>query len=124
MAQEITINASLSCTNGNYSDSQTVNNLRVDQSAQGAIAGTVATSTSEADLTTTGVSTNGWMYLRNLSTTTGENILYGPKSSGVMVAFGTVKPNEAQWFRLGSGVTFRYKSATGTPKLQYWLLND
>ncbi len=104
--------------NGNMVDGMPSTVINYSMSAQEKFSNIVATSTSEADLTISGVTTPTLVYMRNLDT--GSNIIqWGPKSGGSMIEVGRINAGEEVWFRLGSSITLRVRSVANTPKLFY-----
>lgn len=123
MANEIKQAMQLSCTNGSFSTAAPQLSLSINQSAVGALQGVTAVTTSEADLSLTGLTTPGWVWMRNLDAT--NYVKVGPKSGGVMVECIRLKPGEAAMFRLGpSGVTLRWVANTATCNVQWMVLSD
>lgn len=94
----------------------------ITQTTEHLKADVISVTTSETDLDTTGVGTNGWLYMVNLGPT--NFVKYGPKSLGAMVEFGRLKVGEAALFRLAAGVTLRWVADTATCKVQYALFDD
>lgn len=71
MANEISLSLSLRCANGNFEESFTGNNIRVDQAALGGLGAVVTVLTNAAQQLALGdVTTAGYMAVRNLSTAT------------------------------------------------------
>lgn len=120
MANEITLNQYLSCTNGNFTTTWNPGQISITQSAIGAQSGVVVVGTSEEDLSVGDVSTPGILLLRNLDST--NYVDYGPKSGGSMVAFGRLKAGEVAQVRVGSSVTLRWVANTASVKVQVLLL--
>lgn len=69
----------------------------------------------EEDLSLGDVTTNGKIYVKNLDAT--NFVKYGPKSGGVMVEFGRLKPGEIAWLRLAPGITWRWIADTAAVKV-------
>ncbi len=121
MANEIKSTLSVTIVNGEFKD-QISESDSITQNAQGAGGGIVGVTTSEGDLSVGGVTTNGYLFIKNLDST--NFISYGPKSAGVMVAFGKLLAGEWAWIRIKSGVTIRAIADTATCKISYTLYQD
>lgn len=122
MANEIDVGLQVDCTNGEYSRSIS-ESVQIDQSAQGAAAGIVIVGqAAEEDLEFIDISSEGMLYLKNLDAT--NFVKYGPKSGGVMVTYGKIKPGEIAWVRLFPGVVHRWIADTDDVKVEYWMLED
>lgn len=72
----------------------------------------VSVGTSEEDLVLTGLTTEGFVLLRNLDDT--NYVTFGPKSGGAMVAFGRIEPGEEHLFRFEPGVVLRWIADTAS----------
>ena len=71
MANEISVSLSLRCANGNFEESFSGNNVRVDQATLGGTGAVVTVLTNAAQQLSLGdVTTAGYMAVRNLSTAT------------------------------------------------------
>lgn len=122
MSNELTITVSTSlanpstATSGGLRDNFTSGSIKANQTTAGMFTAVVATSTSEAAFPSSGLGTNGYMYLQNLDST--NDIDWGPSSGGSMVAAGTLKAGgPGQLIYCKSTSTFRHKASAGTPKL-------
>lgn len=115
MANEISITVAASLANVNLTDTISSLTKRITQTNQEMLSKVVSVTTSEADLDTTGITTLGWLYIRNLDAT--NYIQYGPKSAGAMVAFGKLKAGEFAILRLMTGITLRWVANTATCKV-------
>jgi hypothetical protein len=122
MANELTFTGATNLANGRLADSTPQQTLLVTQSLAALLAKVVSVTTSEADLTTTEVTTLGWAWIENLDST--NYVQYGPKSGGVMVVFGRLKPGEWALLRLDPGVTLRWKANTATCQVFVKIFND
>lgn len=107
MANEIKVGASLEVTNGNFKLPKAGTAIQqIDQSTPGGgVPGTVSIGTSEQDIILTEIGTFGWARIENTDAT--NFLTYGPKSAGVMVVFGRLRPGEAAVMRLEPGITLR-----------------
>lgn len=113
MANEITVNLSVACTNGKLKERFEPGAISVNQAAAESYAPTVVVGTSEEDLPVGDVATPGILVVYNLDST--NYVTYGPKSGGSMVAMGQIKAGDPpHLIRLASGVTLRWV-ANGSP---------
>jgi hypothetical protein len=122
MANELKHSLSGQLANGQLTDQIRAENLSLTQNAAALISKTVAVTTSEADLDTTGITTLGYAEIKNLGPT--NFLTYGPKSGGVMVAFGRLKVGEVALLRLEPGITLRWKADTATVSAYIKIYND
>lgn len=122
MANEISISVSAALANGTLSQAVSLSDS-VDQAAALAMFKTVAVSHSaEADVDLSPVTTNGFVFMQNTDST--NFIKFGPKSGGVMVELGRLKPGEVACFRLASGVTLRWVADTASVTVALWAWNN
>lgn len=124
MADEITLNLSLRVENGNFYELIKPQQMQFDQTAQGADMKTVSVTTAEASITVSGVTTLGWLYMRNLST--GNSVTYGPLSTATsgMISFGQLDPDEPAMLRLKPGITIRAVADTTTCLVDMRIFQD
>ena len=76
----------------------------------------------EEDMPVGDVTTEGFLYLKNLDDT--NYVIYGPKSGGVRISFGRIKPGEEHWIRLEPGVVLRWQANVADVKVQMKLFQD
>ena len=70
MADEITLTARLDVANGYYTPGTiSINSLQIDQAAAGAVEGIQNIGTTEEELGATGLTSKGWLFIRNLDAT-------------------------------------------------------
>ena len=119
MANELTLNLSVSFSKGLASAFKGINQF-VDVAGSNYVTGTLATSTSDATIDDGDIGTLGWVVLLNLSTTASENILVGDDGTNYPVI---MEPGEPAIFRCNGG-TVHVKSSTGTPSVEYLLIED
>jgi hypothetical protein len=113
MADELRVTMATRLDSGNLKDQIRSETLVIDQATAALISKVVAVTTSETDLDTTGITTLGWAYLKNLDAT--NYVQYGPKNvSNAMQAFGRLEAGEAALFRLEPGITLRWIANTAT----------
>ena len=117
MAGEITVTASLKCTNAAFilpqlgAAAQTINQSTIG----GGSPGLVSIGTSEEVVTITDISSLGWCYMKNIDPT--NYVTYGPTVSSAMAPFGRLKAGEACVFRLEPGITLRMQANTAAVKV-------
>ena len=118
MANEITLTARLDITNGFYAPgSITVNSLQVTQTAVGAVEGVQNIGTSEEELGAGGLSTKGWLYIRNLDATNYVQLGFATGAYGCRLRAG-----EFALFRTEPAATIYLKANTAAVNVQYrWL---
>ena len=90
--------------------------------AGGGNPGTVTINTTETTIPTTGITTLGYCWIKNLDPTNYFDI--GPDSGGSLVPWLRVKPGEEQTFRLKPGVTFKAQANTAACKAQVHILEN
>lgn len=123
MADEITLNARLRCTNGSLKIDVNPGQLSIDQSTLGGGGpGTVEIGTSEEDISFGDISTLGLCHITNLDTT--NYVQLGPKSAGSMVAGMRLNPGESYVLRLEPGVTYRAIANTAACKVSIICLEN
>ena len=83
--------------------------------------GTVATSTTTATLSVGSSTGPYWLFLRNMSSTTGEDIRVGNANADPITSLRTsLTPGESNLISVESGGTVYVEAASGTPSL-YWV---
>jgi len=123
MANEITLRIRMQLSNGNLKEDANPGNLSVDQTTQGSNGGVlIIGQAAEETISFTDITSEGYLYLRNLDGT--NYIKYGPDSGGSMVDFGKLKAGECAVLRLYPGLTLKAQADTADCKLQYLLLDD
>ena len=120
MANEITLSVYGQVVNGNFTSRFQPGNVQITQTTLGSHAPIVVVGTSEEDMSFGDIGTVGIVAMRNLDST--NYVQYGPKSGGVMVAFGRLKAGEVAVFRMDSAVTMRWVANTASCKVQVWAL--
>jgi hypothetical protein len=120
MANELTLRLQASILSGNLQSEFPQQIIRPNVAAQEQNGGVFSLTTSETDLTLTGITTPGWLILKNLDTT--NFLTWGPKSGGSMILCGKILAGEFAIFRLGAAVTMRMKADTATVKVQWWVV--
>jgi len=124
MAEEITASASLSVDNGIVSSKLAKVGLSVDLAGSDFTHQSQNAATGEAALDLGKITTPGWFLGINRSTTAAEIIEIRTQTGA---AYDTIKiePGEFACFRFGSNATAPYIiSASGTPTLEYLLVED
>lgn len=123
MANEITVTANLSCTNGGFSFASKENALRINQTTQGGGGpGVVTVTTSDAAVSLGTFTTKGYCFIKNLDGT--NYVEFGPESGGAIVKVIKLKPGEYAMFRLVSTATLRAQANTASVKCYIAVLED
>ena len=115
MAGTITVNVSASIVNSPLRDSFAPGAISVTQTTMGRHSPITVVGTSEEDLSFGDITTPGWVFIQNLDST--NFVTYGPKSGGVMVAFGKIKAGEVACLRIDPTITWRWKADTASVKV-------
>lgn len=123
MANEITVTANLSCTNGAFSFASKENALRINQTTQGGGGpGVVTVTTSDAAVSLGSYTAKGYCFIKNLDGT--NYVEFGPESGGAIVKMIKLKPGEYAMFRLVSTATLRAQANTASVKCYIAVLED
>ncbi len=133
MANEITTNYSLTFQNpaaGALATGQAPlkdsfsEQCQFTQTTPGLAAGMIIVPTAAAGtaLPLSGVTTAGWLLLRNLDTT--NYVQFGIQITGTFYPFGRLKPGEFALCRLDSTAVLYLRANTLAAAVQYKLLND
>lgn len=88
-----------------------------DQASNGAQGQIVAVTTSCAAVSEGGLTTPGWVVVKNLDPS--NFVTYGPDSGGSMIPMGRLDPLEAQVIKLSTACSLRWVADTATCKVQY-----
>lgn len=123
MANEIQIKANLKCENGSFKlPTLGSSSFNVDQTTRGGgVPGMISAATAGTDVTTTGITSLGWCYLKNTDPT--NFVEWGPKDSGTFYPIGKLLPGEECVFRLSPGKTLHVKADTAACKVQIVVLD-
>ena len=120
MANEISLSFRMGVTNGNYDPGTiSVSNQLIDQAAAGAVEGIQNIGTSEETLGVGGLSTKGWIFMRNLDATNYIEAGFATTVYGIKLEAG-----ECAMFRTGGSATIYLKANTAACNLQYRWLED
>jgi len=122
MANEISISASLSLENGELKIPTYGGAYNANQSAAaGGVPGFLALTTTEAAIGTTGVTTPGWVWMKNVGAVTAiwGKILSGPAYEEV----GRIPAGKAIVWYVGDSVSLYAKAAATTTSLQVLILD-
>jgi hypothetical protein len=125
MANEITVQTTLACTNGDVilpkvgggSYTLTQNNPGI-----AAINHSCVATAGGSAIALTGITTKGFTYLKNPDSSI--NISIGHWDGSTLHVFATLKPGETFEGRIDNAVSLRAISASGTPKLVGYMLED
>lgn len=121
MADEITIDARLRCTNNNLVLDHKAIGLQWDMSGTNMSAQVQSIATSHEVIEFGDISTAGWAFFRNVDATNYVEI--GLEVSSTFYAFMKLEPGEAAVLRLG-GTGIYAQADTAAADLQYVLLED
>lgn len=121
MAQEITVTLKMSVAKGYLVQKFEPGTILVDMSGTNAIGGVQNIGTTGEALTITDVSTAGYAFFRNTSTTISVDI--GTGTAGSFVAFMRLKAGEVAICRLGTNAPTA-RSVSSTVDLQFFILAD
>lgn len=113
MADEIRVKASIKVENGEFQFPEIGRSeVRVDQAAEGGgVPGTLSIGTSEEDVDLSALTTEGWLWMKNLDTT--NHVQWGASTGGTfpsMVTIGRLEAGEPALFRMEPGATLRMKA--------------
>ncbi len=123
MSDEITVTAALRCSNGDFRLDVNPGSVQIDQAiAAGGNPGTVSIGTVDTAISFTGLTTPGYVWMRNLDGTNYVDI--GPDSGGTMVPCLRLKAGEVALFRLSAGVTLKGKAHTAACLVQIHALDS
>jgi len=118
----ITVNASLTVANGNFTARYTSGALQIDQViAGGGAPGFVNIGTSEETVSFGDITTPGYVFIRNLDDT--NYVTLGPDSTG-MVAAIKLKAGEVALFRTDDSATWKAQANTAACDLSFYVLED
>lgn len=98
--------------------------FQIDQTESGFAPGVVLVqdSPTETDIDLSELTAEGVVYMKNLDTT--NDVTWGPKSGGVMVPIGCLKPGEVAFFRMEAGTTLRMTGDTDPCKVEIRCYED
>ena len=123
MANEITIQANLSCTNGGFSFATREGSVRVDQTVNGGGGPGVVTITTSDTAPSLGTFTaKGYCFIKNLDAT--NYVEFGPESGGAIVKMMKLEAGEYALFRFAAGTTLRAQANTASVKCYIAVLED
>jgi hypothetical protein len=119
MANELNLNLVFSVSNSGLAMSQQVG-AQYNQSTAATSASVATVGTTESTISLAGITTPGFLYLKNMDSTSYVDV---GRASGSY--FVRVKPGEVALFRLQPAVITLYVIASGASVLLYhWLLAD
>lgn len=117
MANEIRGQLNFTVTNESFRD-QVSEAFEINQAEVGFSPGTVLVqdSPTETDIDLSELTSEGFVFMKNLDAT--YNVTWGPKSGGVMVPLGCLKPGEIAFFRLEPLTVLRMTGDTDPCKVE------
>ena len=121
MANEISITAQLFNTNGIF-DTRWNQTDTTNQTIAGGISGVWDVATTLTNLSTTGITTKGYVAMRNIDTANFVEIGYN--DSGTLRKFLKLKTGEMALFRVVPTVTVAGQADTATTKVSYMVIED
>lgn len=127
MSQRLRYNLNVQTEFGLMKDDISAAGREVALNAQGNASGVITAPTGGegTTLTLTGITTLGWVWLRNIDDSASPNyVTWGVDSGGLLIEVGRMKPGEDAWFRLEPGVTIRLRADTLGVPVQYKVVND
>jgi hypothetical protein len=123
MANEITIQANLSCTNGGFSFATREGSVRVNQSVNGGGGpGVLTITTSDTALSLGTYSAKGYCFIKNLDPT--NYVEFGPESGGAIVKMIRLNAGEYALFRFVSAAVLRAQANTASVKCYIAVLEN
>jgi hypothetical protein len=129
MADEIRTQSYLEVSNGNFVQPRLGNFVQqIDQATPGGgVPGQITATTAGVDVSVTGLTAVGLVYIRNIDST--NFVTVGPKLAGTFYPFIKIKPGEAYIFRLDSAVvpsttTFHVKADTANCKVHVAVMEN
>lgn len=122
MANEIRIATVFSCTNGSFKETFNTGTLQFDQAAIGLSGGVYSIGTSEEAISFTDISTEGYLWLRNMDAT--NYVDWGPEESSAMIEMGRLEPGEFAIMRMFPTAVLRLKANTSACKVLIKVLED
>jgi hypothetical protein len=123
MSQEITATAALSVTKASLIHSQASLTIKPDMTGQGVFSQVVSVTTSEANITVSGITNLGWAYVKNIDTLNYFTLGISA-TTPTLAALCKLKPGEFALMRLNPGVTLRAQANTGTVKALVTVYED
>ena len=124
MANEINIGLNMQVRNGFFSDTANPGTIQVDQAALGRGGYVQDIGFAAPEVVDFGdVTTNGYMYLRNLDET--NYVTFGPQSDAATIeVFGKLKPGEVALLRVAPTIIMWAQADTAAVKLEVSLFED
>ncbi len=126
MANEITVNCSLSVNNGNYSESFSSGSPQFDQATQLVAAGIVEIGTAVETVSLSDITSAGYAVFRNLSTATSGTayIALGHYDGTNLHEFVSLRRGQPALVPLRASVTVGAKAYGQANKLRYIILSE
>lgn len=120
---EISIQSTIQCANGNYSLPATGGGrMSIDQVTAGGTSPQIEALIIGVDVDLSGLVSEGMIRILNQDEV--NYVTWGPKSGGNFYPIGKLKPGEAALFRLDPGMILHIKGDTDTCKVQVIALED
>lgn len=123
MANEIKITQHVQVENAGADVNYKPSTFQLTQTGKGVYQATISAATSEAALSFSGITTAGFVLLRNLDST--NFVEWGPESGGAMIKVGKLKASDPPaLFRLAGSTTLRVKADTAACKLLVMVIEE
>ena len=123
MAGTIKVTTTITVVNGNYLKTFAPGTKTFVQTNVGATAGIVSVGTTEENILTTEVGTEGWVCLLNLDAA--NYVEWGASATTPTIAtIGRLEAGEMAVFRMEPGTTLRAKADTAACEVEVWVLEN
>ena len=125
MANEIKVLINVTYTNGSLTDNFLPATVNIDQAAQGLHGPVVIVGTTQEYVPTGDISTDGWIYGRNLDSSNYVTVGVSTGTTGsAMVNFARIEASEPFCFRMEPSAALAWKANSSAVKVQLKLLED
>jgi len=122
---EIKVKTQLKVVNGEFNLTRDSGSKAFDQTGNSADYRVLTVGTSVALVSVaTDVSTNGWAWFKNSTTTAGHYIDIGPSNSAAFSPFVRLQPTEFAMFRLHPTNNIHTQAASNATLLEVWINED
>jgi hypothetical protein len=117
MANELQISLGITYANGGLADNKAPATQKISQAAQELFAPVVSCPAADTVVTVAGITTLGWLYMKNLDPT--NFVTYGPTVAAAIAPAGRLMPGEEVIFRLEPGIVLRTRANVAACKVQF-----
>lgn len=122
MANEFSLNVALTCNNAPYRNVIQPQAISFNQTLLGAIGGVISVATAGTAISTSALTTEGYVFLQNCDAT--NYVDFGINVSGTITPFVRLKPSEYAVFRLTPSTSVMAQAHTAAVDLSYTIFND